>query len=133
MEYKLTYEGFYEALRKDKLVGLKCLECGAYTIPPKKVCSECAGEELEVVEFKGAGEVRTYTVVRVPPEGFDAPYVLGLVELAEGPWLLGRIVDVDPERVSFDLIGQKVKAGHLVQEGDKFSAGERVVVAFRPE
>jgi len=93
---------------------------------------ECASEALDVVEFSGEGVVRTFTVVRVPPEGFEAPYVLGLVELEEGPWLLGRLVAVHHDEVSTDIIGRRVVIGHMELAGDKFSAGDRVIVTFEP-
>jgi hypothetical protein len=130
MEYKLTYSQYKEALKQNKLLGLRCKQCGAYTVPPKKVCAECTSEELDVVELSGKGKVQTFTVVRVPPEGFEAPYILALAELDEGPWLMGNIVGVDPNKVTMDLIGKRVKLGHKVLPGDKFSGGEMVAVTF---
>ncbi len=38
MEYKLTFKGYNEALKENKLLGLKCQECGTITVPPKMVC-----------------------------------------------------------------------------------------------
>jgi len=51
MEYKLTFKDYNEALREDKLLGLKCRVCGAITVPPKMVCQGCAGLELDIVEL----------------------------------------------------------------------------------
>lgn len=133
MEYKLTAKMFAEALKGNRLLGLKCNKCSAYTVPPKKVCIECTSEDLEVVELSGQGQIQTFTVIRVPPEGFEAPYIVGMVELAEGPWITGNIVGVDPDSVTMDLIGTKVKMGHKVNPGDKFSAGEMVAVTFSPQ
>ncbi|MEE8470419.1 MAG: Zn-ribbon domain-containing OB-fold protein [Dehalococcoidia bacterium] len=133
MDYKLTAKMFAEALKENRLLSLKCTKCGAYTIPPKKVCMECTSEDLEVVDLSGKGQVRTFTVIRVPPEGFQAPYIVGLIELSEGPWLMGNIVGVDPDKATMDLIGMKVKMGHKVHPGDKFSAGEMVAVTFSPQ
>lgn len=133
MEYKLTYNAYKEALKEDKLLALKCNECGAYTVPPKKVCMECTSEDLEVAEISGKGRVQTFTVIRVPPEGFEAPYIVALVELDEGPWLMGNIVDLEPDKATMELIGRKVKLGHKVLPGDKFSAGEMVAVTFSLE
>ena len=133
MEYALTAKMFTEALKENKLLGLKCNKCGAYTVPPKKVCMECTSEDLEVVELSGKGQIQTFTVIRVPPEGFEAPYIVGMAELDEGPWLMGNIVDVDPDEATMDLIGMRVKLGHKVLPGDKFSAGEMVAVTFSPQ
>jgi hypothetical protein len=133
MEYKLTYNTYVEALKQNRLLGLKCNQCGAYTVPPKMVCMECASEDVDIVELSGKGVIQTFTVVRVSPEGFTAPYIITLVELDEGPWLMGNIVGVDPEKATMDLMGKRVKVGHEVHEGDKFSAGEQVAVTFSLE
>ena len=133
MEYKLTGKMYAEALRENRLLGLKCSECGAYTVPPKKVCMECTSENLEVVELSGKGEIRTFTVIQVPPEGFEAPYIVGIAELDEGPWLMGNVVGIDPAEATMDLIGKRVTLGHKVHPGDKFSNGEMVAVTFSPQ
>jgi len=133
MEYKLTAKMFAEALKESKLLGLKCNKCGAYTAPPKKVCMECGSEDMEIVQLSGKGQIRTFTVIRVPPEGFEAPYIVGMAELDEGPWLMGNIIDIDTDAATMDLIGKKVNVGHKVLPGDKFSAGEMVAVTFSPQ
>ena len=133
MEYKLTSKTFYEALKEDRLLGLKCRECGAYTCPPKMVCSACTSQDLEVVTLSGKGTIQTFTVIYVPPQEFQAPYIIGLVELDEGPWVMGNILGIEPEKATMDLIGKRVKMGHKVFPGDMFSGGEQVAIAFSLE
>ena len=133
MEYKLTYERYKEALIEGKFLGLKCNKCNGYTVPPKKVCIECASEDMDIVEIKEKGEIKTYTVIRVSPEGFEAPYIVGMVELDEGPWVMGNIIGVDPEKASMDLIGKRVTIGHQKVKGDKFSAGDGIALTFKLE
>ena len=130
MEYKLTYKSYADALREGNLLGLKCNECQAYTAPPKKVCMEYAGEDVEIVQLSGKGKVQTFTVVRMPPEGFEEPYVVALVELSEGPWVMGNIVGVDASHIGMELIGKEVTAGCQVLPGDKFSNGDKVALCF---
>ena len=132
MEYKLTYEKYAEGLKQGKLLGLKCNDCGAYTAPPKKVCMECSSENLEVVELSGKGKLQTFTVLRVCPEGFEPPYIVAIAETDEGPWLTGNLIDVDPDKATMELIGQKVKIGHKIVPQDKFSGGERIALTFSP-
>ncbi|MCL0098951.1 Zn-ribbon domain-containing OB-fold protein [Dehalococcoidia bacterium] len=130
MEYKLTHKAYTSALRENRLLGLKCNACGGYTVPPKKVCIECASEDLDIVELSGRGKIRTFTVIRVASEGFQAPYIVGIVELDEGPWLMGNIIDVDCDGATMDMIGRRVRIDHAVIPGDKYSAGERVTATF---
>lgn len=132
MEYKLKYKQYAEALKGNKLLGLKCHRCGAYTVPPKIVCVECASSDVDIVELSGKGTIRTFTVIRVLAEGFESPAIVGEAELEEGPWLMGRIVGVDPDQATMDLIGKKVRVGHQVFPGDKFSCGEVVVATLTP-
>ncbi len=128
--YKLTHVQYFEALKENVLKGLKCLECGTITVPPKAACDECGGVDHEVVQLTGDGTIRTFTVIRVAPEGFQAPYVVVLVQLREGPWLTGLLNGLDPDKATMDLIGQKVKLGHRVVEHMRYTAGEGVVPDF---
>ncbi len=132
MEYKLKYQQYAEALREDKLLGLKCQQCGAYTVPPKIVCNECTSGDVDIVELSGRGTIRTFTVIRVPAAGFEAPSIVGEAELEEGPWLMGKIIGIDPDQATLELIGKKVTLGHDVFPGDTFSCGEVVVPTFTP-
>ncbi|QPC81248.1 Zn-ribbon domain-containing OB-fold protein [Phototrophicus methaneseepsis] len=56
-------------------------------------------EQGESFDFSGYGEVYTYTVVQDPPAGFEsqAPYMLALVRLDEGPIVTAQITDTDGE------------------------------------
>ncbi|MBI4187319.1 MAG: Zn-ribbon domain-containing OB-fold protein [Chloroflexi bacterium] len=135
MEYKLTFKRYDEALRQNKLLGLKCRDCGAVTIPPKMVCRQCASSEIEVVELGGRGKIQTFTVVNVPPEGRESevPYIIAMVELDEGPWTMGNLDNVDPATATMALIGKRVTMKHKVFPGDKYSAGDSARPLFSLE
>ena len=126
MEQKLYFKDYSEALKQNKLLGLKCRACGAITVPPKMVCRQCASPDMEIVEVKGSGKIRTFTTVFVAAEGREGeiPYTIVMVELKEGPWIMGNLEGIDPKQVSMELIGRKVKMGNKVFPGDKYSAGE---------
>ena len=132
MEYKLTFRKYSKSLKKDKLLGLKCNACGNITCPPKMTCQECTSTDLEVVELGGKGKIQTFTSVHVASENREneAPYTIVLVELDEGPWIMGNLIDIDPSKVGMELIGRKVKLGHKVFPGDKYSDGEAVRPLF---
>ncbi len=126
MEYKLTFKQYNEALKKDKLLGLKCKACGAITVPPKMVCRQCTSPDMDIIELGGRGEIVTLTTVNVAAEGREneIPYTIVMVKLNEGPWIMGNLVDIDPAKATMELIGKRVKMGHKVFCGDKFSAGD---------
>ncbi len=126
MEYKLTFKNYSEALKKNKLLGLKCSSCGTITVPPKMVCRKCASPDIDIVELSGKGKIQTFTIINVAPEGREdeAPYFIVLTELDEGPWIMGNLEGIDPAEATMELIGKRVKMGHKVFSGDKYSAGE---------
>jgi len=126
MEYKLPFKDYNKALRKNKLIGLKCDKCGAVTCPPMMVCSECASTDLSIIELSGKGKIVTFTITNVAPEGRqnEVPYTIVMVELDEGPWIMGNLIDIDPAKITMEqLIGKEVKLGNKVFPGDKYSAG----------
>jgi len=43
---------------------------------------------------------------------------------------MGNLDGIDPKAASMELIGKKVKMGHKVFPGDKYSAGEGVSPLF---
>ena len=126
MEYKLTFKDYNEALKQNKLLGLKCNSCGAITVPPKMVCRQCASPDMDITELNGKGNIETFTTVNVAPEGREdeCPYIIVLVELDEGPWIMGNLTGIDPSEATMELIGKRVKMGYRVFGGDKYSAGD---------
>lgn len=126
MEYKLTFRNYTEALKKNKLLGLKCQQCGAITTPPKMVCRACASPDVNIVELAGKGEIVTFTTVNVAPEGreAEAPYTIVVVKLDEGPWIMGNLASIDPSEASMALIGRRVRMRSKVFPGDKYSGGD---------
>ena len=135
MEYKLTFEEYNKALKKNKLLGLKCKECEAITVPPKMVCRKCTSPNMDIVELKGSGKIQTFTVVNVAPEGREGevPYIIVLVELDEGPWIMGNLIDINPRRATMELIGKQVNLESKIFPGDKYSSGSaaRPLFSFR--
>jgi uncharacterized OB-fold protein len=105
---------FWDGLAAGRLRVQRCGSCGRHVFYPRSVCPFCMAAELEWVDAGGRGTVYSYTVVHRAPPGFgdDAPYPVALVELVEGPRLMTRLREVDPDDVR---IGMAVE---LAIEGD---------------
>lgn len=89
-----------------RLLGTKCENCGNTFFPLRKVCPNCRREGKPVtIEFSGKGKVYSFTVIRAPPDGFEAfaPYIIGVIELSEGPRLTSQIVDCNPDEVQIGM------------------------------
>jgi hypothetical protein len=133
VEHRLAFKEYNEALKENRLLALKCSECEAITVPPKMLCRNCASEKMEVIELGGGGVITTFTTVNVAPEGREeeVPYIVVMVGLDEGPWVMGNLTGIGPDGASMELIGKRVEMGHTVFSGDKFSAGESTSPLFR--
>jgi uncharacterized OB-fold protein len=130
MNHTLTYDQYQQGLEQGTFLGLKCRRCNAVTFPPMAVCRECGASECDVSKLKGEGKLRTFTVIRVAPEGVKPPYVVAMAELDEGPWVLGNLVDVVADEADMSLIGKRVKLGTKVTPGDVYSKKNAQVITF---
>ena len=127
MEYKITFEQYQKGLEEGKFIGLKCDACGGYTFPPMAVCRKCGGTIQKVSEIGGRGVLKTFTVIRVPPEGKKAPYIVAMAELEEGAWVIGNLEGINPDEADISLIGKEVTLGSRLVEGDTYTAECRVL------
>jgi len=92
-----------------RLEGSMCERCMTSYFPSRVLCPKCRRKgRIVSASFSGEGRIYSYTVVHSPPSGFEleAPYILAIVELDEGPRLTSQIVDTKPEEVS---IGKRVR------------------------
>nr|MDO8045545.1 Zn-ribbon domain-containing OB-fold protein [Candidatus Baldrarchaeota archaeon] len=127
-EVERLVKKYFEFVSEKKFMGLKCKSCGAYILPPKSICKKCGSKEFEWVEFSGKGSLHTFTVIHVAAKRFlnDAPFVVGVVQLEEGPRIMARIVGVDPNKPETIKTGMPLKVTFI--ESD-----EKVLLAFEPE
>lgn len=121
MNYPLTTADYRKALEEGRFPGLRCQDCGSITFPPQGTCRNCQGTGLKAIEIGKNAVIRTYTVIRVGPEGKDAPYTVVMAELEEGPWVMGNLIDFDPENAGQHLIGRKVRMGSRPAPGDEYA------------
>jgi hypothetical protein len=69
------------------------------------MCVHC-GADVEWEEASGDGVVATYTVIRqnlAPPFDTLGPYVVAIIELAEGPRMMSNVTHIDPSLVRVGL------------------------------
>jgi hypothetical protein len=108
-----------------QLLGEKCPQCGRRIFPPRDVCPICGHEARAPIKFSGRGEVYSYSVIHVAPEGYEkfVPYIVALVRLAEGPLVTAQLTDVDESEVR---IGMPVEMVTRVLRED----GERGMLVY---
>ena len=102
-------EPFWSAAAEGKVLYQECPACSHRQFYPRAMCTNCAADP-EWREASGRGTVHTFTVIRqnwAPPFADELPYVVAMVELAEGVKMMTNITDCDPDTVH---IGMAVEA-----------------------
>lgn len=67
-----------------RLLGSQCDVCDNVSFPYRLWCPNCGTQEVTEIPFEQTGRLETYSVIRVPQEGFEAPYAVGFVRLSPG-------------------------------------------------
>ncbi|MFI0913295.1 bifunctional MaoC family dehydratase N-terminal/OB-fold nucleic acid binding domain-containing protein [Streptomyces abikoensis] len=96
--------GFWEGVARHRLLIQRCTACGRQRFPWLPGCGECGSPLWEAVEASGEGVVFSYVVMHHPPApGFEPPYAVGLIELAEGVRMISNLVGVEPGRIRIGM------------------------------
>lgn len=101
---------YWEQARAGRLVVQRCAACGKIWHPPLPACPGCRSADVGWLEASGDGTVYSYTVVTHATHSQFAglvPYVVAIVELAEGPRLVTGITGCAPGDVR---VGMPVRA-----------------------
>jgi len=74
---------FIEAAKAGNVLARKCTKCGDIHLATVYYCKSCGNKGFEDTVLKGTGKVVTYTIMTVPPAGFEdlAPYAWVVMEL----------------------------------------------------
>lgn len=118
---------YWAAARDGRLVLQRCETCGHHQLYPRDRCLRCRGP-VSWVEASGRGTVYSSTVIRQNysrPFREWIPYVVALVDLAEGPRLMTNIVGCEPEEVE---VGMAVRVGRFESVSE-----EAGIVLFEPD
>jgi uncharacterized OB-fold protein len=75
-----------------EIKGYFCPKCGWADFFATSNCPRCHSE-IKEGPLPDRGKVATFTIIRYPPLGFEqeAPYVVALIDLDNGPRVIGRI------------------------------------------
>jgi uncharacterized OB-fold protein len=107
---------YWSAGVEGRLVIQQCPRCSHRQFYPRALCTKC-GDEPEWMDCSGRGTVHTFTIIRqmgMRPFREELPYAVAMVELEEGPLIMGTVTDCDPEAVR---IGLPVEV-HFVRAAD---------------
>ena len=109
----LETAAFWDGCAAGRLVLPRCDECGELIWYPRRMCPFCGSLRRDRHRGQRPRHACTrFTIIRRGAGPFRdvSPYVLAMVQLAEGPIMMTNLVDCDPEAVT---VGQAV---HVVFE-----------------
>jgi hypothetical protein len=127
---------FTETADGPRLVGSRCAGCRTPYFPRSAVCHnpDCRGGRMDDATFGPRGTLWSCAVQDYPPPAparFDQPYkpyAMGVVDLADGLRVLGRMAIDDPGRLE---VGMKVELVLDTLCHDE-QGGEVITWKFRP-
>lgn len=109
---------FWEGLARGEILVRRCLDCGCAQHPPVPRCVACHGEHFEWVALSGDATLYSYTVAIHAAHHALAdrvPYVVALVDTAEGHRMVCDVLDCAPDAVrvgmAVRLSGEPVAPG----------------------
>ena len=97
---------YFDAAAEGRLSIQKCSECSHQWFPPSRRCPQCLSQNVAWVDVSGNGTLWSW--IRMHQKYFagfadDVPYLVGFVQLAEGPYMMSMLLDADPEQLSCDM------------------------------
>ena len=89
---------FFDGTAAGQFLLRHCTDCGALSTPQAAQCERCCSTALDWRPAAGDATLVSWTVAHGRPDasGTASRTVLGIAELAEGPWWWSQIADADP-------------------------------------
>src|SRR5581483_10986126 len=97
---------FYAFCAAGELRFQRCDECGRWRHPPRFRCGACGSAAWSWERASGRGRLFSWALTHRaidPAYGDELPYVVAVVELDEGPRLVGNLHGVAPADLALDL------------------------------
>ncbi|MGW0939959.1 bifunctional MaoC family dehydratase N-terminal/OB-fold nucleic acid binding domain-containing protein [Streptomyces sp. NPDC002666] len=95
---------FFEGAQQHRLLIQRCTACSVLRHPPGPCCPGCGSLEWDAVEAGGYGHVYSFVVNHHPRHpAFDSPYLVAVVELAEGTRIVTNLTGVAPDEVAIGM------------------------------
>ena len=88
---------WWSAIQGRTLMVNGCASCGRKSLYARPCCPHCWSEDVTLVAASGHGTLYTWSVVHQNAAPFDAraPYVVAMVDLAEGPRVMSTVEGCD--------------------------------------
>ena len=117
---------YWDGLNEGRLLIKRCSDCGAAHFYPRPFCPDCWSGNVDWEAASGAATLYTWSMVHqndLPPFNTQVPYIAAVVDLAEGPRMMTRVVDCDEADL---VVGMALSLGFTALDD------ELQIPVFRP-
>src|SRR5690242_14500404 len=96
---------FWDGTQAGELRLQRCDDCSHAYFPPRPFCPKCGTRKVSVFKATGKAILDSYVIHHRKVPGFEPPYAIAVVKLAEGPRMMTNIVDCPqtPEALQLDM------------------------------
>ncbi len=96
---------FWDGTKVGELRLQRCDTCAHAYFPPRPFCPSCGSRKVSIFKASGKATLYSYVIHHRPVPGFTPPYAIAVVELDEGPRMMGNIVGCPqtPEALELDM------------------------------
>lgn len=121
-------QAYREALARGEITIQRCRACGHKQHYPRPFCLECLSIDVALEPIPARSTLYAFTINYVhsnPAFKAAVPFVMALVEVADGVRIMARLVDVDPTP-------EAVRIGMVLEPASFFDPAGSAIPAFRP-
>jgi uncharacterized OB-fold protein len=97
---------YWQHLKEHEVRLQKCTECRRFRFPPYPNCPHCGALGGDWEAISGKGSLYSWTVVHHPIDPRlkdEVPFVLALVQMEEGPRIVGRLIGCNSKQLKADM------------------------------
>jgi uncharacterized protein len=96
---------FWDGTKTGELRLQRCDECRHTYFPPRPFCPKCASRKVSAFAASGRAILDSYVIHHRRVPGFEPPYAIAVVKLAEGPRMMTNIIECaqTPEALQLDM------------------------------
>jgi hypothetical protein len=102
-----TTRPFWEGTKAGELRLQQCNDCSHHFLYPRIRCPKCGSASTTWVKASGKAKLYSYVINHFPAPGWEGevPYVIAMVQLAEGPRMMSSLVGIppDPAKLVLDM------------------------------
>lgn len=100
------WEPFWGGCKRGVLLIQRCARCERFRYPPSPICPSCLSSDHLWVEVSGKGTLFSFSVVQRALDPYwkgELPYLVGVIELEEGPRMLSNLINTPMDKVRIGM------------------------------